>query len=175
MKNKFLGLQNIITLLIFITVIPSIIAQQQNESNYSMINDSNYYPTINESNYFLPIQDSKIETASQANESANFTIGSTVSFAEELIGEKSYEPNRYDEKAIVVKTAKKQINIEPILKKVLEVGYIPPSTTIRISGREEQYKVPPGINDTVLIKIYVSNKFTEDLYSELKASGGRVN
>lgn len=167
MRNKILGVQNIITLLIFIAIIPSIIAQQQDESNY--------YPRINESNYYPPILDSKNETANQANESVNFTISSTVSFAEELIGEKSYEPNLYDEKAIVAKAAKKQINIEPILKNILDSGYRPPSATIRISGREEQYKVPPGINDTVLIKIYIPNKPTESLYSELKTLGAEPN
>ncbi|WP_143311871.1 hypothetical protein [Candidatus Methanoperedens nitratireducens] len=83
---------------------PSIIAQQQNESNYSLkINESSYSSTINESNYYPVVQDSKNETASQINKSDNFTVGPTVSFAEELIGEKSYEtvPLK-DEKIIAV-------------------------------------------------------------------------
>lgn len=56
-ENEILRLQNIITLLIFITIIPSIIAQQQNKSNYSMVKESNYYLTIDESSYYSPIQD----------------------------------------------------------------------------------------------------------------------
>ncbi|MCX9010632.1 MAG: hypothetical protein OIN66_05850 [Candidatus Methanoperedens sp.] len=79
-----------------------------------------------------------------------------------------------DEKIIAVETGKKQINTEPILKKILDNGYNPPSGIIRIADREEQYKVPPGINDTVLIKIYVSNKPLEGLYSELKALGAEI-
>jgi subtilisin family serine protease len=129
----------------------------------SMINEINHYPAI---------QDSKNEPASQANKSTNFTISSTVSFAEELIGERSYEtvPLK-DEKAITVEAANKKINIEPILKKILESDYRPPSAIIRIAGREEQYKVPPGVNGTILVKIYVSNKSTENLFSEFKALG----
>jgi len=155
-------------------MISSITAQQQNESNYLTINESKNYPVINESNYYLPVQDSKNETASQANESANFTISSTVGFAEELIGEKSYETVQLkDEKVIAVETTNKKINIEPILKKILDSGYHPSNAVLIIAGKEEQYKVPPGVNDTILIKIYVSNKSREGLYSELSTLGAK--
>lgn len=170
MKDKFFWI--IFTLSIFMMI--SSMTAQQNESNYSTINESKNYPVINESNYYLPIQDSKNETASQANESANFTISSAVGFAEELIGEKSYETVQLkDEKVIAVETTNKKINIEPILKKILDSGYHPSNAVLRIAGKEEQYKVPPGVNDTILIKIYVSNKSREGLYSELSALGAK--
>jgi subtilisin family serine protease len=96
------------------------------------------------------------------------------SSATELIGEKSQvSVPLKDEKIIAIETSKKKINIEPILKNILESGYYPPAGVIRIAGRNEQYKVPPGINDTVLIKIYVSNKPRENLYSELNALGAK--
>jgi hypothetical protein len=69
MKNEVilsLVLLGLIMPSIFIILTPSIVAQQQNESNYSS--------TINESSYYPPIQDSKNETISQVNESINFTI-----------------------------------------------------------------------------------------------------
>ncbi|HEY9246288.1 MAG TPA: DUF2341 domain-containing protein, partial [Candidatus Methanoperedens sp.] len=171
MKDNFSVLQNMIILLIFIIITPFTIAQQ-NESNYTIINNSNYYPAINESNYYFPIQESKNEITGQVNESANFSISSTFGFAEELIGEKSYEtvPLK-DEKVMAVETASKKINIEPILKKVIESDYLPQSASIRIAGRGEQYKMPPDIKDSVLIKIYVSNKPTDSIYRELKAAG----
>ncbi len=57
------------------------------------------------------------------------------------------------------------------MKKIIESGYNPPSATIKIAGKEEQYKVPPSINGTVLVKIYISTRPTESLYNELSALG----
>ncbi|RLG43960.1 MAG: hypothetical protein DRN81_05545, partial [Thermoproteota archaeon] len=125
--------------------------------------------TQNMTYYYPTIQISKNDTDSQTNESETFTISS----ATELPGEKSWEPpSSKEEKAMAMEIAKEQVNIEPILEKIIESGFSSSSEIIKIEATGKVYKVPPGVGNMVLAKLYVPNKPSENLYTKIEALGG---
>jgi len=67
------------------------------------------------------------------------------------------------------KTIEGKINIEPILKRIIESDFQPSSEIIRIEGNV--YKVPPDVGETVLVNLYTPNKPTENLYHKLEILG----
>ena len=71
----------------------------------------------------------------------------------------------------VKKTLIGGINIEPILKNIIESDFQPSSEFIKIQTTGKIYKVPPDVGETVLVNLYTPNKPSQNLYNKLEILG----
>jgi len=61
---------------------------------------------------------------------------------------------------MVVKNIEKKINIEPILKRIIESDFPPSLKIVKIQTIENRYKVPLDIDETVLVK-FIHDRLTK--------------